>query len=269
MQRRTSKPFIESDKQEFLTQLAEDIADVYFKEDEKITPSIIANDYGITYSKGEYGDSFDGLIEHNRGRFHIYINEEKSNNERRQRFTFGHELGHFFVDGHRNALASGEVPYLSCHTEFASEYVVEREADFFSASLLMPRNRVISDYQKHRKFSFKIIEKLSTKYDVSILSVIFRVFFLDLHPMMFVKAQRGEIKHIFTSRDFYQYPKHKKTRIPEDSIMYDFFSKGKKYPKTEQIWMGDWFNRRGEGKLYEKCIYHDYSETCYSLVWMD
>lgn len=32
---------------------------------------------------------------------------------------------------------------------------------------------------------------------------------------------------------------------------------------------GDWFSRSGEGKIYERCIYYDNVNTCYSLVWRD
>lgn len=260
---------VQLEHQCFITLLTEHLVDIYFKQDEAVMPSLIAQDYGISWSIGSYEDAFDGLLEHDNGQFHIYVNQDRQQTLLRQRFTFCHELGHFFIDSHRNALLNGEVPYLSYYTGFASERQVEREADFFSASLLMPRNRVLRDYQSYRRFGFHIVEELSKKYGLSLLATIFRLFYLDVHPMMIVQSRRGRITSIFTSRDFYHYPKHKKESIPEDSVMHEYVSMGKKYPNTQQLWTGDWFHSRGEEKLYEHCLYYDAQELCYSLVWKD
>ncbi len=253
----------------FITQLTEHLVDFYFQQDEAVKPSLIAEDYGISWSIGAYEDAFDGLLEHDNGRFHIYVNEDRQQTLQRQRFTFCHELGHFFIDSHRNALLNGEVPYLSYYTGFASEQQIEREADFFSASLLMPRNRLLKDYRSYKKFGFHIVEQLSEKYGLSLIATIFRLLYLDVHPMMIVQSRRGRISYIFTSRDFYHYPKYKKERIPEDSVMFEYTSTGKKHRNTQQLWTGDWFRCRKEEKLYEHCLYYDPQEVCYSLVWKD
>lgn len=260
---------IDPEKEAFLTSLAESVADWYFPGDAPIQPSLIAEDYGITWSIGNYEDAFDGLLEHHRGRFHIYVNQDRQQTWERQRFTFCHELGHFFIDGHRNALANGEVPYHSSFTGFASENVVEREADFFSACLLMPRNRVLRDYRQHRRFSFQIIKQLASKYGLSLLATMYRLFHLDVHPMMIVQAKKGVIHSIHSSRDFYYYPKHEKKRIPEDSMMAAYVQKGIRSETTQHIWTGDWFECSKEEKLYEHCLYYDQYDTCFSLLWKD
>lgn len=74
-----------------------------------IDPSHIAATKGITTSFGQYADSFDGILEHRGGRFHIYCNLDRvgDRNSPRARFTLCHELGHFFIDDHRRALAAG------------------------------------------------------------------------------------------------------------------------------------------------------------------
>lgn len=257
------------DKQEFITELAESIVEYHFGNDGEIIPSEIANAYGITYSLGNYEDAFDGLLEHDNGKFHIYVNLDRQQSKARQRFTFSHELGHFFIDQHRNALVNGQTPYHSSFTGFASENIVEREADFFAACLLMPRNRVVRDYSQYRKFEFNIIHDFCKKYQISLLAAIFRLFHLDVHPMMIVHAINESIKWVFTSKDFYYYPKYKKKRIPEDSIMHEYFTSGKKYQHTQQIWTGDWFNKSNDHKLYEHCLYYDSLNSCYSIVWKD
>ena len=206
---------------------------------------------------------------HRDGAFHIFINQARQQTELRQRFTFCHELGHFFIDGHRTALASGEVPYLSSFTNFSSESVVEREADFFASCLLLPRRRVISDYRHYHKFSFAIIDALSHKYQVSQTAVVYRLLYLDLHPMMVIKAQAGAIVSILKSDDFYFYPRGKKDFIPDDSLMHAVLCGERSSGTTDQLWIGDWFDtqNRDNEKMYEHCIYYRHIDTCYSILW--
>jgi Zn-dependent peptidase ImmA (M78 family) len=260
---------IDPEKEAFLTGLTESIVDWYFPAEAPIQPSLIAKDYGITWSIGNYEDAFDGLLEHNLGRFHIYVNKDRQQTRERQRFTFCHELGHFFIDGHRNALANGEVPYHSSFTGFSSENVVEREADFFSACLLMPRKRVLRDYRHNRRFSFHIIQQLASKYGLSLLATIHRLFHLNVHPMMIVQTKKGVIHSILSSSDFYYYPKYEKRYIPEDSMMAEYVYKGIRHETTQQLWTGDWFQCWEEEKLYEHCLYYPKYDSCYSILWKD
>ena len=254
-----------------MDQLAEIIAYRYFGWDGVIEPHRIADDYNVTYSTADYGDGFDGLLMYRQGGFHIFVNLARQQTELRRRFTFCHELGHFFIDGHRTALASGEVPYLSSFTNFSSESVVEREADFFASCLLMPRRRVISDYRCYRKFSFAIVDALSQKYQMSQTAVVYRLLYLNLHPMMIIKAQDGAIVSILKSDDFYFYPKGKKDFIPDDTLMHAVLSGDKPSGNTDQLWIGDWFNslKRENEKMYEHCIYYRHIDTCYSILWQD
>lgn len=253
-----------------MDELAEAIILRYFPGDTPITPRFIADDYSITYSRSDYGDDFDGLLLWDGDDFHIFVNSARQQSDYRQRFTFCHELGHFFIDGHRNALIHGEVPYLSSFTGFSSERIVEREADFFASCLLMPRSRAIRDYRNHRRFSFAIIQGLSEKYQMSEVATIYRLLHLDLHPLMIVKASNGKIVSIQKSNDFYHYPKGGRDFIPEHSLMYEAVRGEVRVNKTEQIWTGDWFRARGEeAPLFEHCIYYEQFDVCYSILWQN
>src|SRR5207247_1657430 len=91
-------------------------------------------------SFGRYGDAFDGLLEHRSGRFHVYANLDRVEREDspRARFTLAHELGHYFIDEHRNALAAGLALSHPSFCDFESDLPVEKEADHFASNLLMP-----------------------------------------------------------------------------------------------------------------------------------
>jgi hypothetical protein len=142
MARRTLRPARAAE----IAELAHSVADYYFpSDDDWIDPELVIRELGITLSFGDYGDCFDGMLECRKGRFHIYCNLARVGNSTggRARFTLGHELGHYFIDSHRNALKSGKAP---AHPSFCSQpdpaSVVEEEADHFASYLLMPEDRV-------------------------------------------------------------------------------------------------------------------------------
>ena len=56
-----------------------------------------------------------------------------------RRFTVGHELGHYFLEGHVDQLFRDGQPLHMSSSDFISENRYEREADAFSAALLMPK----------------------------------------------------------------------------------------------------------------------------------
>src|SRR5690554_2923887 len=97
-----------------------------------VDPATIADCSDVSYNYGNYRDYFDGVLEYEDGRFHIYLNTHGAFEPSipRMRFTFAHELGHYFIDEHRNALKKGK----SLHTSFYKlqrKNIVELEADFF------------------------------------------------------------------------------------------------------------------------------------------
>lgn len=125
-----------------IAELAEAVADAYHPAI-RVEPEVIAKELGITFSYGHYTDAFDGMLEYQRGRFHIYCNLDRVQRPHslRARFTLGHELGHYFIDEHRNALKRGHAAPDLFSRQYKCPNVVEREADYFSTNLLLPRTR--------------------------------------------------------------------------------------------------------------------------------
>lgn len=116
-----------------------------------VQPAPLIDEHGITFSSGDYGSAFDGMLEHRAKRFHIYCNVRDADypGSSRARFTVGHELGHFFIDEHRNALASGRAEAHRSFIDNGSNSIVETEANTFSSHFLMPqqafRNAVLKE----------------------------------------------------------------------------------------------------------------------------
>jgi Zn-dependent peptidase ImmA (M78 family) len=106
----------------------------------------IAVQLGLVVERAVLGDDVSGLLVVQDGRGVIGINTTQS--PTRQRFTVAHELGHFVL--HPTAMPvfidkSFLKPYFSAFRNFASstgEDILEREANSFAASLLMPEKLV-------------------------------------------------------------------------------------------------------------------------------
>ena len=76
-----------------------------------------------------------------------------------RRFTIAHELGHYFIEGHVDAIFS-EGPVHESHAGFMSASNYELEADHFAARLLMP-NALLAEALRHAGEGLAAIESLA------------------------------------------------------------------------------------------------------------
>lgn len=258
-------------KQE-LSSLAEGVSNFYCPTG-LINPEVIAEKKGISFSYGNYENAFDGLIEHLNGQFHIYINNDRLKHPytERARFTFAHELGHYFIDQHRNALRKGLSPSHSSFTGFVSKNYAEREADYFASCLLLPEVRFRKDVFR-RKFKFEIIQELSKKYQTSFTATALRFASIGNHPIMVVFSYKGAIKWYWNSDDFpYWSLKHGKAKVPEDTVAGEYFKLNRSPDKRQEVFAIDWFTGVFDSdlnrKFYEQCLYH--KGFVISVIWED
>ena len=175
--RMASSPYLSDARQRELGELAEFIADEHCQGEGPVDPELILRSIGVTLSYGNYEDAFDGLLEHRSGRFHIYCNTSRCLTGTRKRFTLGHELGHYFIDEHREALRGGNTP---SHASFPldSSNPAEREADSFAASLLAPELR-LRRVLGGRGHQMKSVLALARTFDVSPIVVAGRLLAFD------------------------------------------------------------------------------------------
>lgn len=177
-------------REQEIAQLAEAVAEEYFPA-KRIDPLLISRTKGITSSFGHYGDTFDGLLEHQRGRFHIYANLDRleQKDSSRARFTLGHELGHYFIDEHRNALAEGLAPSHPSICEYESDLPVEREADHFSSNLLMPTTRFMK-VANSVPVGLEAILTMAKDFGTSVTSTAIKYVKADIVPCAVIKWNR-------------------------------------------------------------------------------
>lgn len=156
-----------------IAELAEDIAQQYFPANQ-IDPLMLIERLGITWSLGNYQDAFDGLIEFYNGSFHIYLNRDRlhTTSSPRARFTASHELGHYFIDEHRNSLIRTNQSHPS-FVEMNSDIEIEQQADWFASNFLMPERRFKKQAKKCNRTADSIT-KLSIEFKTSAESTAIR-----------------------------------------------------------------------------------------------
>jgi Zn-dependent peptidase ImmA (M78 family) len=258
-----------------ISDLASWYADTFCPSPQAVLPQLIAEKLGITYSLGDYKGKFDGLIENNRGFFHIYLHCKDTDNlySPRLRFTFSHELGHYILDDHRNTLLLPGTPAHGSVTTLDSSIETEREADLFAACLLLPEDRIKRDLFK-RKFNFALVDELSRKYNVSLTATLLRFITLGNHPLMMVCSQAGKLKWLRYSNDFPFQRIHTGpgNEIPAATCAGEYFEDGTKYlHKSEKVFAEDWFVLWKAGdqrrQLFEHCIYQESQQQVISVLW--
>ena len=164
---------------EFIRALAEEYARKY--NPERVSPFPYKNvlkdrkDLNIVFASLE--ENVSGVTRWKDGTFDIFINAKKPRN--RQNFTLGHELGHYFlhqdilkeekgiIDG-ESALDGGT--HVLFRLDSASSEQVEREANNFAASLLMPADLVLKGWD-----DIGDIEELARIFKVSVVAMSVRL----------------------------------------------------------------------------------------------
>jgi Zn-dependent peptidase ImmA (M78 family) len=174
-----------------IAELAEEVADSHCP-GLRVDPVKIIEANDITLSFGQYADAFDGLLEYQHGRFHIYSNLDRVEdpNAPRARFTLGHELGHYYINEHRNALKKGLAPSHPSFCEYASDLLVEREADHFASHLLMPRPRFLKVAMRSARGLAGILF-LAKTFGTSVTSTAIRYAKDEVEPCAVIKWENG------------------------------------------------------------------------------
>ena len=239
----------------------------------------VAEDEGICVIFDDYGkDTFDGMTwyEPSQNKFYIHINTGKGNgpSNKKGRFTLAHELGHYFIEHHRQALESGKMqPHIHLYDPFGKNeaWEIEREADGFAASLLMPTNCFFHDVEDC-PFSGQLIESLASKYNVSFSSCALRYLDMNLVPIMLVYAEDGMIRWQMKSRNFpFCRMRYGIGAVPENTVMGDYFHRHDDSccRQSEIVFAKDCFHtyeeEQNDIRFYEYCI--PFKRTAFSIFW--
>lgn len=160
----------------------------------------IARREKIELAPGSYGPNFNGRIEFLPGvrRFVIYYPESyEFASDVRIRFSVAHELGHYYLEGHRQKLVEGNRH--DSNSGFSSDKAMEREADEFAASILIPRS-TLDERTKRRGFmTFAEIMKMASDLEVSIPAAVIRYVRYAEEPCCVVVSEEQSVLYSIAS----------------------------------------------------------------------
>ena len=162
----------------------------------------IATDEGILLAPSDYGPGFDGRIEFDRrrGKFIIFFQRAGESYPRsRVRFTTAHELGHYFLSAHRALLVSGKA--ITSKPGFVCDNELEREADHFAASLLLPGKAMNEQLERKKFLTLKDLLELARTWQCSATSAAIRYVQYVSEPVSVVLSREGQILFCIASED--------------------------------------------------------------------
>jgi len=167
-----------------------------------------------------------------------------------ENFSIAHELGHYFLDGHPEVVFQNSNIHKSI-ANFVSDNVLEREADTFAASLLMPEN-IFKDRLTEFEKGMTCIEAMSKLCNTSLTATAIRYAELTEDKVIVIMSTNGIIdyccisKKVFDLRDI-EIPK-KGDRIPKGTATERFFKGSSLMHKQEPLYMEtdfrDWLECR-------------------------
>ncbi len=138
----------------------------------------VGNSYGIAYATDLHNPGFE-------------------------RFSIAHELGHFFLPGHIDAVL-GDSSIHESHAGFGSGDRYELEADHFAAALLMPR-QMFSAALRRAGNGVAAIEHLAGICRTSLTATAIRYTQCERDPVAIVVSIGGSIDYCFMSNALRDY----------------------------------------------------------------
>ncbi len=198
----------------------------------------------------DFGDRYDGMLEYHKSknRFLLFYNTKydadvpPGTHHTRTRFTIAHELGHYFLNHHRAYLMRRSKSHQS-RGEFLTDVVVEKEADSFAASIIMP-TRLARPLVNQSELTVDGIDEIATHFHASPVSATFRCVSLSDFPCAVAGILDGEVAWIFPSEPLIQagiYPN--KGFLPANAReAWTDFENGLGDLSEDEGRVRDWFN---------------------------
>ncbi|HAT1700348.1 TPA: ImmA/IrrE family metallo-endopeptidase [Legionella pneumophila] len=148
-------------------------------------------------------------------------------NEGFQRFSIAHELGHYFLPSHPEKIfKDGDIH--ESHAGYSSSNPIEKEADHFAASLLMPKyltKKIIAKYQD----GLNAIKNMSEVCKTSLISSAIRYTELTDAAVAIIVSSGSKVEYSFVSPTIYKLKGYTHLtsgmHIPKNSGTYSFNKK--------------------------------------------
>ncbi len=159
----------------------------------------ISDSEGVKYKQKAYPDKWDGMLVFNGAQRGILVNT-RIDNPARHKFTFAHELGHYFLDHPPSFSKDGQLG-IECNVSETSmeQKGREAEANRFAVELLMPQDRFLL-LMLGAEIDFALIAGLAIEFMVSKQACSYRLVELTQKPCIVVFSKHGKITSYKASR---------------------------------------------------------------------
>ena len=177
-----------------------------------------------------------------------------------RRFSVGHELGHLHIPGHAEALLPAGKAMHESRAGYRSENPHEREADEFSANLLMPK-RLFQAAMRRAGDGLSAILKLAELCETSRLATAIRYVNLTSEAMAIVVSEGQTLRYAFLSDELKEFrdinwPRRNSPLpvVPTSTFNVDARNVIDHHQGDGETPMGDWFGGDHSATLCEEII---------------
>lgn len=220
-------------------------------------------------------NSFEGTLIANASKTEGVIVVNSNSRRQRQRFTLGHELGHFMIPRHGHSMKCSKTDLKAKPgKDVGSHIMVEAEANMFSADLLMPRVLLNKFGFFNQEPSIHNIKCGSEKLDVSFQAMAVR--FADLHdyPMAFVVSRNGRVEFGYKRDDFPFWMKvgRKGDLVPPMSLTASVDASNEESEHSDECMSLLWFDENRYCELPESLIEEVYVQKdgyLATILWFE
>jgi hypothetical protein len=161
-----------------------------------VEPITIAREFDIEVVAKPVREGVSGMLLRVRNSYGI-VYARHIDNPGFERFSIGHELGHYFLPGHIDAVLGDRDSHQS-HAGFGSGDRYELEADHFAAALLMPR-QLFSTALRRAGDGIAAIEGLAEICKTSLTATAIRYTQCTSDPIAIIVSTGGSIDYCFMS----------------------------------------------------------------------
>ncbi len=158
-----------------IEKLADEVRSAYGQTVAPVSLTAITEGEGISLVPIEKCDRFHGRIEFLRETATFVIYHPDPNfapSAKRVRFSIGHELGHYFIEPHRELLVAGKSH--NSTPGFICDNKLEVEADEFAAALLIPGSHIEQRLRRRPFMTLAEVLKMGDDWQSSARSALIR-----------------------------------------------------------------------------------------------
>lgn len=182
-------------------------------------------------------------------------------NEGFENFSVAHELGHYYLPGHIDAVLPNGKGMHESRSGFASADRYEKEADGFAAGVLMPRHLFFPALDRAGR-GLAAIEAMAALCRTSLHATAIRYTQCVREPVAIVISKGNQVNHCFMSLPLRDLPEidwlRKRTVVPRGTPTYEFnrdtanVSQGQRREGSSTL--RDWFGGARQVEIAEDIV---------------